>query len=462
LVLLILLQVWLVDMSLNTGIKVAATIEATSYYAALTASKVNSLNATYAGTAGRIDPLWAYGELSDFSFGLPALVSSIDGISIDIYYSSDNASGIAKIKCNLSHNDGTNYTSDTSEQSVNGTTITQKTFGGSADTHGRIWSVSDFNNGNFRLKVNINTNNGSYNSRIDLITVTVYYTPAPKTLSVDSYLNKIGNTKVLITDAYLSLPKRLSIDSCLNTVGLIKTPSIDSNLNKIGLTKTLSIDTYLQKSLTKAISIDSYLKKSFEKLPYIDSFLQRLFITNTLLDSYLEKLYFNDISIDTILNSVGLNILNSLDSYLKIVNNKNISIDTIIETGSFLGEYIGLDAHILQIKEINIFIDSMLVWCYFKQVSLDSIIFQAIEKNISLGFMSQKSFSSWSFLDALLVSFLINMPYEYQFKSHLSNGYFVSDLDDYNFVSKLERDFVSDLENYEFISKLEIPVYISQ
>lgn len=154
----------------DTGAKVCATVENSGIWDNCVVSALNTSDDNHASVASATAE---YFEISDFTFGLVSGYT-INGIVVNVEFSSTSWEYTAYVKCALSWNDGTNYTSDSAEQSVANATDETKTFGGSTNTWGRTWAVSEFANGTFRLKVYGRATVSLV--KIDYITVTVYYT----------------------------------------------------------------------------------------------------------------------------------------------------------------------------------------------------------------------------------------------------------------------------------------------
>jgi hypothetical protein len=111
-----------------------------------------------------------------YALGLPATVSSINGITVRARMSTNNNTGTYGSCIQLSWDGGATWTT---HQPFTFTTnaITNYTFGGSTDTWGRTWTTGQLNTTNFRVRI-INvagTTNKTFN--LDSLGVQVDYTP---------------------------------------------------------------------------------------------------------------------------------------------------------------------------------------------------------------------------------------------------------------------------------------------
>ncbi len=113
---------------------------------------------------------------SNFDFPSFPAGAVIDGIQVRTEASSTDNSG-CRLGIELSHNNGSNYTSRKHRNLANNDV--SSTLGGTNDTWGRTWSASDFSNVNFVVKVVDVDGRGSCSnsatSRIDILDVKVYY-----------------------------------------------------------------------------------------------------------------------------------------------------------------------------------------------------------------------------------------------------------------------------------------------
>jgi hypothetical protein len=107
--------------------------------------------------------------------------ATIDGIEVRLRWCLDDTGGTNSLGADLSWDGGTNWTSaktDTYEHRCGGWGggIRQVDLGDDDDTWGRPWSVDDFTNGNFRVRVNASaTSNNSRDFRLYWVGVRVHY-----------------------------------------------------------------------------------------------------------------------------------------------------------------------------------------------------------------------------------------------------------------------------------------------
>ena len=162
-------------LAVDTGVKTAGTATNTSWTSGWDTTSLGS-NDTSIATYGSVGT--ATGTLSTFTFNVPAGATSIDGIKVEIEGRENHDLCNGYLNTYLSYNGGSNYTSakrspDAGELS---TAFAVYTEGGVADTWGRTWSVSEFSDANFEVKIEgINAKAGK-NIEIDYVWVTVYYT----------------------------------------------------------------------------------------------------------------------------------------------------------------------------------------------------------------------------------------------------------------------------------------------
>ncbi len=122
-----------------------------------------------------------------YNFGFDGLIpagSTINGIEVPTDGKADTSTGVNIVCVGLSWNAGTNWTAAKATSDWQAAE-TATTLGGSADTWGRTWSVSEFNNANFRLRVMSDPASSTARTfSYDYLAVRVYYT-APTTTIAD-------------------------------------------------------------------------------------------------------------------------------------------------------------------------------------------------------------------------------------------------------------------------------------
>ena len=104
---------------------------------------------------------------------------SIQGFEVRLDWWLDGVNATNSMSVELSWDGGANWTAaktDTVESTTEHTTV----LGGSADTWGRTWAVSELSDANFRLRVTSNSSGGGSNVRdffLDWVPVKVYFVP---------------------------------------------------------------------------------------------------------------------------------------------------------------------------------------------------------------------------------------------------------------------------------------------
>ena len=111
-----------------------------------------------------------------YAFGLPATVTSIDGISVRADAALNNNGGTSNLCVQLSWDGGSSWTTAKTLVMTSASEVTY-TFGGAADTWGRTWAVGNFLTANFRVRVIDATSQPNKDYRLDYLAATVSYTP---------------------------------------------------------------------------------------------------------------------------------------------------------------------------------------------------------------------------------------------------------------------------------------------
>jgi hypothetical protein len=112
----------------------------------------------------------------DFGLGVPAIVSAVQGIEVQLVGLKGNNSSNAFICVQLSWDGGTTWTTTQSSAALTTTSATY-VLGGPADTWGRTWSGSNFSNANFRVRIIDVTDKANQDLRLDSLAVQVTYAP---------------------------------------------------------------------------------------------------------------------------------------------------------------------------------------------------------------------------------------------------------------------------------------------
>jgi len=171
----------------DTGLHTAETVEVATGWSNMTVARVGSSDNSDASCDATCDNN-DDAQLSDFSFGIPS-GATINGIEVQAEMAEGNSTGSIGVELSLSWNDGASFTS-TKTRTVNGTSDSTYTFGGSSDTWGRTWSDSEFADGNFRLKIDKLADSDTLS--IDRVRVEVSYTTGAVGLpsSLDEYVTR--------------------------------------------------------------------------------------------------------------------------------------------------------------------------------------------------------------------------------------------------------------------------------
>ena len=134
-------------------------------------------------------------DCTNFGFNIPA-GSTINGIEVHIErYGTD----ITDISINLLNGDGAGGESqDRSTAASWSSTDTVDSFGGSTDTWGETWSVSDVNSSNFGVRIQCQDNSGGFpptvgSAQIDHVEITVHYSSAARNSISSAYVEVLGD-----------------------------------------------------------------------------------------------------------------------------------------------------------------------------------------------------------------------------------------------------------------------------
>ena len=111
----------------------------------------------------------------NFNTSLPE-TAMVQGIEVRLDARADTSSGAPKICVEISWNGGASWTTVKNTPNLNSTEATY-ILGGAADTWGRSWSVGDFSNTNFRIRVTDVSNNANRDFFLDYLAVNVTYQP---------------------------------------------------------------------------------------------------------------------------------------------------------------------------------------------------------------------------------------------------------------------------------------------
>ena len=115
-------------------------------------------------------------RFNTFALGLPGTASAVNGISVRVKLGLDLLSGTNLVCAQLSWDAGTAWTS-TQSASLTATALTSYTLGGTTNTWGRTWTVSQLSDANFRVRLINVSNNNARDFTLDGVEVQVNYTP---------------------------------------------------------------------------------------------------------------------------------------------------------------------------------------------------------------------------------------------------------------------------------------------
>ncbi len=112
-----------------------------------------------------------------YNYGISIGAScSITGIEVRLDWWLDSTAGISSMSVELSWDGGTTWTSAKTD-TVESTTELTAILGGSSDTWGRTWAVSEFSDANFRARLISNSDDALRDFSLDWVPVTVHYGP---------------------------------------------------------------------------------------------------------------------------------------------------------------------------------------------------------------------------------------------------------------------------------------------
>ncbi len=112
---------------------------------------------------------WGYG------FGLPATVTSVDGITVQLRAALNAITGTTVMCAQLSWDGGTSWTATKSITPT--TTLTTFTLGSTSDTWGRTWTAPELGSTQFRIRVIDASSVSTRSFKLDWVGAQVSYTP---------------------------------------------------------------------------------------------------------------------------------------------------------------------------------------------------------------------------------------------------------------------------------------------
>lgn len=154
----------------------------------------------------------------NYGFSIPS-GATINGIAVNLNAKVDSTTGAPKMCVQFSWDGGNTWTTTESTSTLS-TSAATYTLGGSADTWGRTWSNTDFNDSNFRMRIIDVASNTSRSFSLDFAGVKVYYN-GKSTIANDqapfgyggTALNILGNTGYVDSGGYLYTFDLSNIDS---------------------------------------------------------------------------------------------------------------------------------------------------------------------------------------------------------------------------------------------------------
>lgn len=111
-----------------------------------------------------------------FNYGLSIPSGSVLGIEVRLDARADSTTGAPRICVQLSWNGGTSWTA-TKQTATLGTSEATYILGGPGDNWGRTWTLADFSNANFRVRLIDVASNTSRDFFLDYVAVNVTYQP---------------------------------------------------------------------------------------------------------------------------------------------------------------------------------------------------------------------------------------------------------------------------------------------
>jgi len=188
-------------------------------FAADTGWNVPTANINGSGNSGWTNPSYAYASDNQYAtasnsnrnvqytnFNIPTILSgsTINGIEVSLEgKTTERQVGVA-----LSYDNGSHWTSTINSVTGNSESVT--TVGGSSNNWGRTWSLDNFTNSNFKVRVTSNSGGGGGTYSLDQIQVKIYYTPSVQPVLNPSLANSCGLDVALVLDNSGSIGSDLS------------------------------------------------------------------------------------------------------------------------------------------------------------------------------------------------------------------------------------------------------------
>ena len=128
------------------------------------------------GTGATPDALKDRHRFWGYALGLPGAVTAVNGIRVRADLGLNDITGTTNVCAQLSWNGGTSWTTLKS-LAITAVGETTYTFGSTADTWGRSWTVGEFSTTNFRVRLVDASTSTTKRFDLDYVAVSVTYTP---------------------------------------------------------------------------------------------------------------------------------------------------------------------------------------------------------------------------------------------------------------------------------------------
>lgn len=111
-----------------------------------------------------------------YTFGLPATVTAINGITVTAVVGQSNSGGTSSICIQLSWDGGTTWTAP-KQSSLTAASLTTYTLGSASDTWGHTWTTTQLGRTTFRVRITDVATTANKDFRLDSLGASVTYTP---------------------------------------------------------------------------------------------------------------------------------------------------------------------------------------------------------------------------------------------------------------------------------------------
>jgi hypothetical protein len=206
--------------------------------------------------------------IGNFGFSLPS-TAVIDGIEVEIE-SKNSVATTKNYTVGISYNSGTSWVSKSDSVAE---TEQIDTLGGSADTWGRSWSYSEFDNGVFRLRMQTTSGTGSWS--VDRVRVKIYYTDDAILIEPNTQTIIVSIPTYLVMTAILIEPNTQTITSSITsptinivTKAVVETQVLQASVNTpiIRAVVSMLVNTLSFSASLPAFSIRSTIRLSVQSL----------------------------------------------------------------------------------------------------------------------------------------------------------------------------------------------------